>query len=110
MKKKHLVLPIMLAMLMSVTACNSPKNNQIELLSTQIEELNSTIEDLKITVDELKAENAEIKATLADTATNADGVCKEAGCTETVIYQEGYCKFHYYTNVGETAIKDFLND
>jgi len=35
--------------------------------------------------------------------------CKEPDCEELEIYQDGYCKYHYYLNVGETALKDLIN-
>ena len=35
--------------------------------------------------------------------------CKADGCDEKEIYEDGYCKYHYYLNVGENAIKDILN-
>ncbi len=42
--------------------------------------------------------------------------CKEPGCDETNIYQDGYCKYHYGTNQvdeliddGEEFLKDLIN-
>lgn len=35
--------------------------------------------------------------------------CKESGCDETEIYQDGYCKYHYYMNAGEEILKDIIN-
>lgn len=35
--------------------------------------------------------------------------CKESGCEETNIYEEGYCKYHYYIKTGEELIKDIIN-
>ena len=35
--------------------------------------------------------------------------CRADGCNETEIYEEGYCKYHYYENVGENILKDIFN-
>lgn len=35
--------------------------------------------------------------------------CKEDGCTEKEIYDEGYCRYHYYMNAGESILKDIIN-
>lgn len=35
--------------------------------------------------------------------------CKAEGCEETDIYDEGYCKVHYYENVGDNLLKDIFN-
>lgn len=35
--------------------------------------------------------------------------CKAEGCEETNIYEDGYCKTHYYINVGDTLLKDIFN-
>ena len=32
--------------------------------------------------------------------------CKEDGCHETEIYDDGYCKKHYYENVGDNLKED----
>ena len=37
-----------------------------------------------------------------------DKTCKAAGCEETSIYEDGYCKTHYYINVGGNIIKDIF--
>ena len=34
--------------------------------------------------------------------------CKEPGCDESEIYQDGYCKYHYYKNLGEDALSDIM--
>ncbi len=34
--------------------------------------------------------------------------CKEKDCSEEV-YEDGYCKYHYYIHAGEGIIKDFIN-
>lgn len=36
--------------------------------------------------------------------------CKEQGCDETDIYEDGYCKYHYGINAGEEALKDIINN
>lgn len=35
--------------------------------------------------------------------------CKESDCDETTIYEDGYCKYHYYLKTGEDMLKDFIN-
>ena len=35
--------------------------------------------------------------------------CKADGCEETTIYEDGYCKTHYYVNVGDTLLKEIFN-
>lgn len=35
--------------------------------------------------------------------------CKAPGCDETEIYEDGYCKYHYYQNAVDSAVKDFIN-
>lgn len=35
--------------------------------------------------------------------------CKVSGCDETDIYQDGYCKLHYYEKVGENLINELGN-
>lgn len=42
-------------------------------------------------------------------ACSFEPTCKVSGCGEAEIYKEGYCKYHYYQNVGEGIIKDFIN-
>lgn len=32
--------------------------------------------------------------------------CKEDGCDNTEIYDDGYCKKHYYENVGDNLKED----
>lgn len=44
------------------------------------------------------------------TACSLEPTCKEPGCEETNIYEDGYCKVHYYENVGENVIKDIFNN
>lgn len=34
--------------------------------------------------------------------------CKEDGCDDTDIYEEGYCEYHYYENIVGNAIEDIL--
>jgi major membrane immunogen (membrane-anchored lipoprotein) len=34
--------------------------------------------------------------------------CKAEGCDEE-IYQDGYCKYHYYLKNGEDTIKNLIN-
>ncbi|MCQ2535531.1 MAG: hypothetical protein MJ110_01020 [Lachnospiraceae bacterium] len=41
---------------------------------------------------------------------NFDQTCKMSDCEETNIYEDGYCKYHYYQNVGDTIVKDFFNN
>lgn len=40
---------------------------------------------------------------------NFEPTCKESGCEETDIYEEGYCKYHYLMKAGENVLKDFIN-
>lgn len=35
--------------------------------------------------------------------------CKYDSCEETELYEEGYCKYHYYISVGDTILKDLFN-
>lgn len=35
--------------------------------------------------------------------------CKASGCDETDIYSDGYCRFHYYENVGSNLINDLFD-
>lgn len=35
--------------------------------------------------------------------------CKVKGCQETTIYDDGYCRYHYYENLGSNIMKDILN-
>ena len=35
--------------------------------------------------------------------------CKVDGCDETDIYEDGYCKYHYYKRAGENLLKDIFN-
>lgn len=35
--------------------------------------------------------------------------CRFEECEETVIYEDGYCKTHYYMNVGDNLLKDLFN-
>ena len=34
--------------------------------------------------------------------------CKESGCDDE-IYEDGYCKYHYYIHAGEDILKDIIN-
>ena len=34
--------------------------------------------------------------------------CKESGCDDEV-YEDGYCKYHYYLKAGSDIIKDIVN-
>lgn len=34
--------------------------------------------------------------------------CKVSDCDETK-YEDGYCKTHYYMNVGDTVLKEVFN-
>lgn len=43
------------------------------------------------------------------TACSFEKTCKEAGCNETSIYKDGYCKYHYYINTGEDILKNAVN-
>ena len=43
------------------------------------------------------------------TACSFERTCKESGCDETELYKDDYCKYHYYINAGEDAIKDIVN-
>lgn len=114
MRRKSLAVLAIIAIMMNVAACSSPsdEDSRIELLSIKIEELQETIGELKIDIEELQAENEEIKTAIitATTPEITDQTCKEPSCTEIAIYQDGYCKFHYYSNVGESVLKDFLNN
>lgn len=44
------------------------------------------------------------------TACSLEPTCKAPDCDETNIYEDGYCKVHYYENVGENIIKDIFNN
>lgn len=35
--------------------------------------------------------------------------CKADGCNEKEIYEDGYCRLHYYENVGNNILKDLFN-
>lgn len=35
--------------------------------------------------------------------------CKYPGCTETDIYEDGYCKYHYYKEAGDNTLKHIIN-
>ena len=35
--------------------------------------------------------------------------CKVDGCGETEIYEDGYCRYHYYEKVGTNILKDLFN-
>lgn len=43
------------------------------------------------------------------TACSLKPTCKTDGCDSTEIYQDGYCKKHYYEKVGENIINDLFN-
>lgn len=43
------------------------------------------------------------------TACSFEKTCKADGCTETELYKDGYCKYHYYVCNGESIIKDVIN-
>lgn len=42
-------------------------------------------------------------------ACSLEQTCKASGCDETEIYQDGYCKYHYYMNTGEDFLKELIN-
>ncbi len=42
------------------------------------------------------------------TACSITNTCKESGCDDE-IYEEGYCKYHYYLNAGNEFLKDIIN-
>lgn len=42
-------------------------------------------------------------------ACSLEPTCKVSSCEETNIYEDGYCKYHYYENVGDTMLKDLFN-
>lgn len=35
--------------------------------------------------------------------------CKADGCSETEIYEDGYCRYHYYLRAGENLLKEIIN-
>lgn len=35
--------------------------------------------------------------------------CKADGCNETDIYEDGYCRYHYYLRAGENLLKEIIN-
>ncbi len=35
--------------------------------------------------------------------------CKADGCDEKEIYEDGYCRLHYYENVGNHILDDLFN-
>lgn len=43
------------------------------------------------------------------TACSFDMTCKASSCSETELYKDGFCKYHYYINAGEGIIKDIIN-
>ena len=43
------------------------------------------------------------------TACSLTNTCKESGCDDE-IYEDGYCKYHYYLNTGSDILKDIIND
>lgn len=43
------------------------------------------------------------------TACSFNMSCKAPGCDETELYEDGFCKYHYYMNAGEGVIKDIIN-
>lgn len=43
------------------------------------------------------------------TACSFEKTCKALGCDETKIYEDGFCKYHYFINAGESIIKDKVN-
>ena len=42
-------------------------------------------------------------------ACSLEPTCKVSDCSETEIYEDGYCKYHYYENVGDNLLKDLIN-
>lgn len=34
--------------------------------------------------------------------------CKAEGCDATEIYEDGYCRYHYYENVGDNILQDLF--
>lgn len=42
-------------------------------------------------------------------ACSLEPTCKASGCDETEIYEEGYCRYHYFKNAGEDLLKDIFN-
>ncbi len=34
--------------------------------------------------------------------------CREEGCEETDIYEDGYCKYHYYKSIGQNVLENEL--
>ena len=38
----------------------------------------------------------------------SSNTCKVNDCDDE-IYEDGYCKYHYYINVGDNILKDFIN-
>lgn len=43
------------------------------------------------------------------TACSLEPTCKADGCEETELYEDGYCKYHYYLQSGENLLKDIIN-
>ena len=43
------------------------------------------------------------------TACSFNMTCKVSGCNETELYEDGYCKYHYYRDAGEGLLKDIIN-
>lgn len=48
-------------------------------------------------------------AALQLVACSLEPTCKAEDCEETEIYEDGYCRYHYYENVGGNIMKDILN-
>lgn len=42
-------------------------------------------------------------------ACSIEPTCKAEDCSETEIYEDGYCRYHYYENVGGNIMKDIFN-
>lgn len=43
------------------------------------------------------------------TACSFEKTCKATDCEEVNLYQDGYCKYHYYINLGEDTLKSIVN-
>lgn len=39
----------------------------------------------------------------------SEPTCKADDCEETEIYEDGYCRYHYYLKSGEDILKGIVN-
>ena len=49
-----------------------------------------------------------LKGFLQKMPASSSDTCKESGCDDEV-YEDGYCKYHYYINAGSDILRDIIN-